>query len=539
MINTAEYAHLLHYTPPLEFGGDPLLLVVSPTGKAEATSLAQLSRINRPIVTHSFSLLVDWLRDRNLPLPDKIVDLEVAKKLLVGRPKSDFDIERPWDMPSMLLKYVPTQYDHKQIRAALATHMAKPPLSAFSNLRWMTAVAVKLPILWQEIQAELIASGENQRFEDIEVPVYNLMLHTQYRGMILDTAQRDSFLQSVDDEYMATHYQLAIHEGMDVERALADREYLSSRLSHPLQSAETFNDILQIIKARKSSDRICALLHAVVSARRNRGILLRTIGVNGSHCYPMHDTMGTITGRILTIDPQLQHLSKRYRGVIKARAGCRLIYVDYSQFEPNIMASISMDPQLMALCNEGDLYEKLAVALCGGVEHRKAMKLLFLAYSYGKQVASLSDFLVGIIESSQQAEEAIQKQFLPIFRGIEKWKTTNEAQLLHAGRIGTILGNHRNRTKQGELDSKECRWVVSQIVQGTGSLILKKLIIELASTIPEVFVLLPMHDALLVEVPEDKSAVITADLLSCCRKVFSEVCPLVMPSVYEKTFAEA
>ena len=278
MINAEESAYLLHYTPPLDFGGDPFLLLASSTGKAEAASLQQLSRINRPIITHSFSLLVDWFRDRNLPLPNRVVDLEVAKKLLIGRPKSDFDIERPWDMPSMLLKYVPSQYDHKQVRAALATHMAKPPISSFSNLRWMTAVAVKLPVLWQEIQAELIAGGENQRFEDIEVPVYNLMLQTQYRGMILDTAQRDSFLQSVDDEYMATHYQLAIHEGMDVARALADRTYLSSHLSYPLQNAETFNDILQIIKARKSSDRICALLHTVVSARRNRGILFRTIG---------------------------------------------------------------------------------------------------------------------------------------------------------------------------------------------------------------------------------------------------------------------
>ena len=467
------------------------------------------------------------------------MDLEVAKKLLVGRPKSDFGIERPWDMPSMLLKYVPSQYDHKQVRAALITHMAKPPISAFSNLRWMTAITVNLPALWEEVQTELDESGERQRLEDIEVPAYNLMLQTQYRGILLDTIQRDNFLQSINDEYMATHHKLAIHEGMDVDRAFTDTEYLSSHLSYPIQAAETFNDVLKVIKARKNSDKICALLHAVVRTRRNRGILLRTIGMNGNHCYPMYDTMGTVTGRILAIDPELQHLSKRYRGVIRARAGHKAVYVDYSQFEPNIMASISKDPQLLALCNEGDLYESLAIELCGGSEHRKAIKLLFLAYSYGKRVTSLSDLLVGIIKSSQQAETAIQEKFLPLFLGIEKWKSANETQLLSAGKIGTLLGNHRHRTKQGELDPKERRWVVSQVVQGTGSLILKKLIIELANTIPEVFVLLPMHDALLVEVPEAKSAEVTADLLHCCRKVFSEVCPLVMPLVCEKAFAEA
>ena len=70
------------------------------------------------------------------------------------------------------------------------------------------------------------------------------------------------------------------------------------------------------------------------------------------------------------------------------------------------------------------------------------------------------------------------------------------------------------------------------------SLILKKLINKLTIELPEVAVLLPMHDALLVEVPEKSAAEITAALLDGCRKTFSEVCPLVVPSVSEKAFFE-
>nr|WP_281720146.1 DNA polymerase [Nitrosomonas nitrosa] len=538
MINPSECIYLLHYTPPLELGATPFLLQVSSGGSAEVTSIQQLSKSNQPIVTHSFSLLVDWFRHSNLPLPKLVVDLEIAKKLVIGRPKSDFNIEKPWDMPSMLLKYVPSQYDAKQVRATLITHIAKPHISDFSNLRWMTAVAVKLPALWQQIQAELDASEERQRFEDVEIPVYNLMLKVQYQGLILDPIQRDRFLQSIEDDYITAHYQLSIQEDIDVERAFSDIDYLSSRLSYPLHSAETFSDTQQIVKARKGSDRICALLHKVASARRNKRILLRTVGISEG-CFPIYDTMGTVTGRILTIDPELQHLSKRYRGIIKPRPGHSSIYIDYSQFEPNIMASISKDPQLLALCNSGDIYERLAFELCGGIEHRKTMKLLFLAYSYGKEVTSLSDFLMGIIESRREAETVIQRHFLPIFEGIEKWKASTETHLQVAGRIGTLLGNNRHRTRDGVLAPKERRWAISQVVQGTGSLILKKLLIELATSVPEAHVMLPMHDALLLEIPEEKSAALTEELLRCFRKVFSQTCPSVIPSVCEKDFVES
>lgn len=538
MTDTAKCSYLLHYTPPPEFGEKPVLLLASNGRKVERISLEYLSQIDHRLVTHSFGLLVDWFRNRSLPLPAKVVDLEVAKKLLVGRPKSDFGLERPWDMPSLLLKYIPSRYDQKQIRATLLTHLGKPAISDFSNLRWMTAIAAKLPELWKETCTELNEKGEILRFDDVEVPAYNSMLQAQYRGITIDQLQRDKFLESNEDDFLAAHHQLTIREKIDVDRALKDTEYLSNCLPYPLQPSEKLADLAQVLKVRKDSDRICGLLHKVSSARRNKSILLRTIGGNGGCSYPLYDTMGTVTGRILTIDPQLQRLSKKYRGVIKARTGYKAVYVDFSQFEPNIMSSISKDPQLVALCNQGDLYEQLAIRICGTTEHRKVTKLMFLAYSYGKQVSGLSEFLVGIIGSKEEADSIIQTHFLPLFAGIETWKSKIAKNLLQTGKIGTLLGNYRYRTRAGDLETKEQRWAVSQVVQGTGSLILKKLIIMLTRTLPEAFVLLPMHDALLMEIPEDRSTEVINELLSCCRKTFSEVCPLVLPVVCEKAFTE-
>lgn len=538
MIDPRHCCFLFHHTPPPDFGGKPLLLLSDMVGKVHVATLEELSNVELPVITHSFSLLVDWFRFRALPLPKQIVDLEVAQKLLVGRPKSDFDVQRPWDMPSMLQRFVRARYDEKAVRATLATHLAKPPMSDFANLRWMTTVATGLAVVWRELLLELEGKGELRRFLEVEVPAYNAMLASQYLGIRLNAQRRDSLVKTLEDDYVSAHHQLAIGKGIDVERALADAHYLSGHLLQPIQSADDFPDAQELIDARKDHDPVCALLNAVAAARRNRTILLRSIGDDAAHCFPVFDTMGTVTGRILAVDPLLQHLNKRYRHIIQARAGHKLLYVDYAQFEPNIMASISNDPRLLALCAEGDLYDRLAIELSGDARHRKEIKLMFLAYSYGKQIATLPDFLAGIHDTREKAEAVIKDRFVPLFAGIEKWKSGVENELAAAGRIGTLLGNYRNRTNKGDLDSRERRWAVSQVVQGTGSLILKKLINRVTVELPGVAILLPMHDALLVEIDEKSSAEATAALLDCCRRSFSEVCPGVEPAVSEKGFAE-
>jgi DNA polymerase-1 len=538
MTSVSNNVFLFHYTPPTDFGVEPTLLVADGGGRVERWSLDQLAACPNPIVTHSFSLLVDWFRKSDLKLPKAVIDLEVAAKLLTGRPKSDFDVERPWDMPSVLRSLIPSNREERLLRATMATHLAKPAFSEFGNLRWMMAIAKGLPALWEVTVERLKTKGEYERFLDYEVTAYNAMLSTQYRGIELDETIRDRFLDEIEKEYRHAHFTLAISKKIDVERALGDAEYLLTVLGLPNRNADDLPEVQDLIAAREDFDDTCRFLGEVVSARRNKGILLRSFGAEQGVCFPFFDTMGTVTGRILTVDPQLQHLAKKYRGIIRPRPGHRLGYVDYSQFEPNIIASICNDPQLLALCKEGDLYEKLSTELFGSKEHRKVCKLMFLAYSYGKQISTLSDFVCGLLPSKRAADSAIKTKFTPLFSGVERWKTTVQTTLKKEGKVGTLLGNYRYRTKDGDLDPKEKRWAISQVVQGTGSLILKRLISRLVNELPHVAVLLPMHDALLVEVPEEGADDSLGALVELCRSTFVDLCPALEPSISQKPFSE-
>lgn len=537
MTNLAPRGFLLHHTPPPGVGLAPSLFYTSRNEPVRRVTLSELSDNPHPIATHSFSLLVDWFRREALPLPKCIIDLELARKLIVGRPKADFDTETPWDMATMLQDFAPASFDRSLIRASLTTHISKPTQSEFGNLRFMKTIAAKLPSLWDTTRSDLELHQEIERFETIEVPVYNIMLKAQYEGIVIDNAVRETSLKAIENRYVFAHHELAINRNVDVSRAFNDVDYLNSLLQVPVRVDEVFAAPREIIASRKTSDQLCSLLNEVQTARTNKKILLRT-GVEDGMCFPLYDTLGTVTGRILTVDPHLQYLNKKYRAVITRRPGMELLYLDYAQFEPNIMANISKDPTLSDLCRRDDLYGTLAASIFGEERHRDVIKTMFLSYSYGKAIDTLYEFLVACDMSAEEASIRIENCLMPLFSGVERWKRNVEETLIRDGRISTLFGNYRYRDVGGELTQRERRWAVSQLIQGTGSLILKKAIIAVDKTLPEVTILLPMHDALLVEVPTEYAKEFGAEILDLFRESFLQVCPLASPSIKLKQFAE-
>ncbi len=356
MSSLADATYLFHHTPPVDLGPEPELLVCGTNGRVVRTSLDGLTQGTKPIVTHSFSLLVDWYRRSNIPLPSSVIDLELAKKLAVGQPKSAFDRDKPWDMWPLFQSAISERYDASQVRASLGTHMSMPAATDFANLRWMVPACSSMPTLWKSLLEELTEKGEDQRFLEVEVPAYNAMLGVQYSGIAIDTEARDSFLLDVDSQYVRAHHELSVKRGVNVDAAVADIDYLSAVLDLPPADVDDRRRAQDVIAMLRKRNDVCGLLHEVVTAKRNESILLRTFSVTSELCHPIFDTMGTVTGRILTIDPGLQHLRKRYRSVIAARDGYSLVYADYSQFEPCIMASISGAPSLKELCADRDLY---------------------------------------------------------------------------------------------------------------------------------------------------------------------------------------
>ncbi|HCC8383560.1 TPA: DNA polymerase I [Acinetobacter baumannii] len=226
--------------------------------------------------------------------------------------------------------------------------------------------------------------------------------------------------------------------------------------------------------------------------------ILNGITQSQERIYPIVDIFGSITSRIYLKDPSIQNISKKYRSLLKPSQGKKFIYIDYDQYEVGIMAALSKDQELINLYAESDMYEVIAEELFSEEGKRKDAKKLFLSYSYGMKTKSLIDAACGLGADRTKAKSLFRK-----FTQFEAWKKNIQETFFTDKKIGTVLGNYLRITHENQtLTEQEKRVAVSQVVQGTASLIFKKTLIEV-SKIPFAQIILPMHDAILLEVPID------------------------------------
>jgi DNA polymerase-1 len=139
------------------------------------------------------------------------------------------------------------------------------------------------------------------------------------------------------------------------------------------------------------------------------------------------------------------------------------------------------------------MYDLFANMHLGLVGNRKAAKQLFLSYAYGMSRKALVDAAFSLGVDRHKAKEAFR-----LFHQYEDWKRSVWAEFERTNRVTTVFGNHYRRTGKGQLTAKEQRSAVSQVVQGTASLIFKRALLAV-DLISDVRVILPMHDALLFE----------------------------------------
>lgn len=243
-------------------------------------------------------------------------------------------------------------------------------------------------------------------------------------------------------------------------------------------------------------------LQAADTARR----VLGSLTLSTSTIRPVLDVFGSRTSRIHLRSPSLQNIPKKYRGIIKANEGAELSYVDFDQYEVGIMAALSGDAQLKRLYSAGDMYDLFAMTHLGLSDNRKAAKQLFLSYAYGMSKKALIDAAVSLGVDRQRAKTA-----LGLFEQYEAWKKSVWGQFQTDNRVSTLLGNHFMRERRGPLSGKEQRSAVSQVVQGTASLIFKKALLAVGE-LNDVTIVLPMHDALLFEhkLPDTPGKVVEA-----------------------------
>ncbi len=445
------------------------------------TSAEEVVSFPGVVVCHDFWIIRDAIFDQVQDLPRTIIDLDEFRIAISGNPEDRRSREKV-DITGELGRY------------GASPEICSSYKSMFNkgiefDVDVACAAAKAMAKMYLSLCAEARANGEFERFFEVEVPVYRLLQKAMSAGVAIQSAGLSEKRSEAEYDYFFCLKNYSAKHDMPLETptstAIEDRLY---KAGFDLSGVST-EYVLEFLPHEHNFGNDTLALQDFDVAKR----VLSSLVLSSGTTRPIIDVFGSRTSRVHLRSPSLQNMPKKYRTIVAARPGTELCYVDFDQYEVGIMAALSDDPELAKLYAVGDMYDIFATTHLGLAENRKAAKQLFLSYAYGMSRKALIDAAESLGANRERAKAAFK-----LFSKYEEWKKTVWAEFQSEGSVATVLGNHYRRSGKGQLSGKEKRSAVSQVVQGTASLIFKKVLLEVGD-IEDVTIVLPMHDALLFE----------------------------------------
>lgn len=447
------------------------------------------------IICHDYWLIAPRIFSSTQQLPKTVTDIEELRISSSGV-KRDRESREKTDISDALQNFA----DSNTIKHYIDIFNKKAPIDESV----LNTIGEAMLSLSSKLEADAKENDEWERFTEIERPVAEYLIGSAAAGITIDSARLRFHKENIEfDYYMALKMFSAEY---DLPLELPSDDDIVDRLE-PLGYDFSGVDVDYVLKFVPMNDDFAIDLLKLRKIAKSRNVL-NAIPLSQKRIYPIVDCFGSITSRIYFKDPSLQNLAKQHRDILIPDDGKAFSYVDYEQYEAGIMAALSNDETLLTLYADGDLYKQVASGIFQDEDRRKEAKRLFLSYAYGMKNRHLID-----AASNYGADRRLTKDFFKKFETFEKWKISIHALFEKDQRIGTALGNHLRRDGVGPLTEKEKRSAVSQLVQGTASLIFKKSLIRLSQE-HAISLKVPMHDAILFDHPHNFDPRLVSDLFT-------------------------
>ncbi|MFC1651987.1 DNA polymerase, partial [Patescibacteria group bacterium] len=225
------------------------------------------------------------------------------------------------------------------------------------------------------------------------------------------------------------------------------------------------------------------------------------------------------TGRLTSSDPNLQNIPTRttfgeeIRKAFKAKEGCELLSVDYSQIELRVVACIAKEKEMLKNFQDGnDIHTATAVKIFNVTEDeitkdmRRQAKVVNFGILYGVSAFGLAQ---GTDVNRHKAQELIENYF-KAFPQIKDYIDSIKKLAQKQGYVETIFGRRRYLPNIDSgiptLKNASFRTAINMPIQGTAADIIKLAMIELFYQFKKhkfkSKLLLQVHDELLLEVPK-------------------------------------
>ncbi len=313
----------------------------------------------------------------------------------------------------------------------------------------------------ESLRARMKAAGVLELFEKVEMPLSAVLHEMERAGILVD----DKYLKSLSREFL---------ESLDgLQKEIDSLAGAPLNVQSPKQIGELLFDKLGLpvlhktAKGGRSVDeetlQALASQHALpgkilefreiakLESTYVRGLLER-LDPETRRVHTTFDQTGALTGRLSSLDPNLQNIpirteaGRRIRRAFVAPKGKLLVSADYSQIDLRVLAHESGDETLIASFRNGeDIHARTACEVFHvspealTVDQRRAAKAINFGIVYGQTAFGLSHQL-GI---PQGEAAAYIKRYLERYPGVSAWVEKNLAQAKRDGGVRTLLGRVR------------------------------------------------------------------------------------------------
>lgn len=381
------------------------------------------------------------------------------------------------------------------------------------------------------LEDRLERAGLRTLFEQVELPLMDVLVDMEYRGMPIDLgllARLSDAYQQQLDQLQQEIIELAGHP-LNIDSPKQLQQVLFNELALPRgrrtqtgnsTDAETLEELARLhpLPAKILEYRQYAKLKGTYVDALPRMVHPKTGRVHTSF-----NQVVTATGRLSSNDPNLQNIPVRGEAGREIRAAFTagrpdwlLLAADYSQIELRVLSHFSGDPNLcQAFARDDDIHSQVAARVFGvglnqvDAEMRRRAKAVNFGIIYGQGPVGLARAL-GI--DRHAAAEFIDSYFAG-YPGIEKFLEETLEQCRRTGYARTLLGRRRSiegvRPGAGRQRNLAERTAVNTVIQGSAADIIKLAMLAVRRRLQReqlaAQLLLQIHDELLFETPADQA----------------------------------
>jgi len=385
------------------------------------------------------------------------------------------------------------------------------------------AILVRELADWQ--RAEIRARGLTDLFNDVELPLVQILRKMELAGLKLDTERLAAISTRVKAE--ADELERAIFEEVGEEFTLGSpkqlEEVLFGRLglSRKRRGKTGYSTDARVLQAIRSEHAVIPMIERwrelTKLAQTYLDALPQLIAADGRIHTTFNQTAAT-TGRLSSNNPNLQNipirtaLGREIRACFIAEPGSLLVSADYSQVELRLLAHIAGEDVLKEIFRRGeDVHTATACRVFNVTPDqidpgmRSKSKMINYGIVYGLSAYGMADRL-DIPQS--EADEFIQR-YMAGFPAVSRFIEETIEQGTEHGYVSTLFGRRRQvpelRARRWELRKQGERFAVNMVIQGTAADIMKVAMVNcdraLAGSGLRSRLVLQIHDELLFEGP--------------------------------------